>query len=77
MTKIFLWQYQRHDPKYAPKPPKGFTAEMMLYRRFAKAYGWAPETVRRLRASELYWLPVIEDAEAAAVEQIQAMQDKD
>ncbi len=48
----------------------------MLYRRFAKAYGWAPEVVRRLRVGELFWLPVIEEAEAAAVEQIQAMQDK-
>ena len=48
----------------------------MLYRRFAKAYGWPPETVRRLRLDELFWLPVIEDAEASAVEQIQALQDK-
>ena len=48
----------------------------MLYRRFAKAYGWPPETVRRLRVGELFWLPVIEEAEAAAVEQIQAMNDK-
>ena len=48
---------------------------MMLYRKFAKAYQWTPEMVRRLRLDELFWLPVIEDAEAAAVEQIQAMQD--
>jgi|GEM_PF-3754454 len=48
----------------------------MLYRRFAKAYQWAPETVRGLRLDELFWLPVIEEAEAAAVEQIQALQDK-
>ena len=48
----------------------------MLYRKFAKAYGWTPEEVRRLRTAELFWLPVIEDAEAAAVEQIQAMNDK-
>ena len=46
----------------------------MLYRRFAKAYGWPPETVRRLRLDELFWLPVIEEAEASAVEQIQAIQ---
>ena len=49
---------------------------MMLYRKFAKAYGWTPEMVRRLRTDELFWLPVIEDAEAAAVETIRAMQDK-
>jgi hypothetical protein len=49
---------------------------MMLYRKFAKAYNWTPETVRRLRLDELFWLPVIEEAEAAAIEQIQAMQEK-
>jgi hypothetical protein len=52
---------------------------MMLYRRFAKAFGWTPDMVRKLRVDELFWLPVIEEAEAAAVEQIaqiQAMQDK-
>ena len=49
---------------------------MMLYRRFAKAYQWTPAEVRRLKLDELFWLPVIEEAEAAAVEQIQAMQDK-
>ena len=30
----------------------------------------------RLRVDELYWLPVIEDAEEQAASQIQAMQDK-
>ena len=49
---------------------------MMIYRKFAKAYQWTPDQVRRLRLDELFWLPVIEDAEAIAVEQIQAMQDK-
>ena len=49
---------------------------MMLYRKFAKAYNWTPDQVRRLRLDELFWLPVIEDAEAAAMDQIQAMQDK-
>ena len=36
----------------------------MLYRRFAKAYNWTPGAVRRLRLDELFWLPVIEEAEA-------------
>jgi hypothetical protein len=49
---------------------------MMLYRRFAKAYGWPPETVRKLRLDELFWLPVIEEAEAEAAALIQAMNDK-
>ena len=49
---------------------------MMLYRKFAKASGWPPETVRKLRLDELFWLPVIEDAESAAIEQYQAMHDK-
>jgi len=49
---------------------------MMLYRKFAKAYQWTPEQVRRLRLDELFWLPVIEDAEAEAIDQIRAMEDK-
>jgi hypothetical protein len=49
---------------------------MMLYRKFAKAYNWPPETVRKLRLDELFWLPVIEEAEAAAIETMQAMHDK-
>ena len=47
---------------------------MMLYRKFAKEYQWTPEQVRRLRLDELFWLPVIEDAEADVVAQIRAMQ---
>jgi hypothetical protein len=49
---------------------------MMLYRRFAKMHGWPPEVVRKLTLDELYWLPVIEEAESAAVEQYQAVLDK-
>lgn len=48
---------------------------MMTYRRFAEAYQWTPEMVRKLRRDELFWLPVIEDAEAEAARQIQAIQD--
>ena len=48
----------------------------MLYRKFAKLHGWAPETVRKLRLDELYWLPVIEEAEAEASERYQAVLDK-
>jgi hypothetical protein len=72
---VFLWNHQKHDPRFAPKPPEGLPPEMMLYRKFAKAYQWTPDQVRKLRVGELYWLPVIEEAEAAAVEQIQAMRD--
>ena len=49
---------------------------MMLYRKFAKAYQWTPSQVRGLRTAELFWLPVIEDAEDEAVRTIQALQDK-
>ena len=48
----------------------------MIYRKFAKAYNWPPEVVRRLRLDELFWLPVIDDAETAAVEQYRAVLDK-
>ncbi len=56
--------------------PKDFPPEMGVYHKFAKAYGWLPEQVRRLRRAELFWLPVMDEAEDAAVERIQAMQDK-
>ena len=50
---------------------------MMLYRKFAKAYQWTPSQVRGLRLDEMFWLPVIEDAEAEAVETYQALHAKD
>lgn len=40
----------------------------MTYHKFAKAYGWPPEVVRGLRADELFWLPVIDDAVADVAE---------
>ena len=49
LAKVFLWQHQKRDPRYAPDPPKGFLPEMMLYRKFAKAYNWTPSQVRGLR----------------------------
>ena len=45
-ARVFFHQLAEYDPGFAPEPPKGFPAEMMLYRRFAKAYGWPPEVVR-------------------------------
>jgi hypothetical protein len=48
----------------------------MVYRKFAKMHGWPPEVVRRLTLNEMYWLPVIDDAESAAVEKYQALLDK-
>ena len=56
--------------------PARFPREMTLYHKFAKMYGWPPEVVRKLRRAELFWLPVMNDAEAEAVAQIQAMLDK-
>jgi hypothetical protein len=61
---------QGRDPKLSPKPPKGFPAEMMIYHNFARLRGWPPYVVRRLRLDELYWLPLLEEATGAAIEQV-------
>lgn len=47
---------------------------MMVYDKFAEAYGWSPRVVDELTLDELFWLPVIRDAKADAIE---ALRDKD
>jgi hypothetical protein len=47
---------------------------MMIYDKFAEAYGWSPRVVDdELTLDEMFWLPVIRDAKAAAAE---ALRDK-
>jgi hypothetical protein len=47
---------------------------MATYFTFARTRGWPPEVVRRLRLPELFWLPLMDEAAAAAAEMVQ---DKD
>lgn len=47
-------------------PPK-----MLLLRWFAKVYSWDQEIVGRQDLDTLTWFPLIEEAEAAAMEMIQ------
>lgn len=56
--------------------PDRYPREMGLYYKFAKMFGWPPEVVRKLRRAEMFWLPVMDEAGAAASAQIQAMLDK-
>lgn len=56
--------------------PEGFPREMVLYHKFAVMYGWPPAVVRKLTRAELFWLPVMSDADSAAAAQIQAINDK-
>lgn len=49
---------------------------MGLYYKFAKMFGWPPAVVRKLTKAEMFWLPVMDEAGAAASAQIQAMNDK-
>jgi hypothetical protein len=44
---------------------------MLVYHSFARSHGWPPYVVRKLRLDELYWLPLLEEATAAALEQVQ------
>jgi hypothetical protein len=41
---------------------------MFTYDRYAKLYGWPPSVVRSLTLDEMFWLPVISEAEAEAAE---------
>lgn len=44
---------------------------MLVYSRFAKApWHWHPRDVDRLSREELFWLPVILEAEQDAAEQL-------
>ena len=49
---------------------------MMIYHRFAEAYGWPPSVVDKLTRKQMRWLPIIKDATTEASEQYQAMHDK-
>ena len=49
---------------------------MMIYNKFAEAYGWPPSVVDKLTRKQLFWLPVIKDATAAAIETYQSMHEK-
>jgi hypothetical protein len=49
---------------------------MMIYHRFAEAYGWPPSVVDKLTRKQLFWLPVIKDAASEAVGQYRAAHEK-
>jgi len=56
------------DPSGCPPAPDGFPGHLMMYERFAEAYGWPPRVVDQMTREELFWLPVIRDAKADAAE---------
>jgi hypothetical protein len=49
---------------------------MMIYHRFAEAYGWPPSVVDKLTRKQLFWLPVIKEATTEAVATHRAMHEK-
>jgi hypothetical protein len=49
---------------------------MMVYHRFAEAYGWPPSVVDKLTRKQLFWLPVIKEATTEAVATHRAMHEK-
>ncbi len=69
--KRFLFQQNRQaDQSRCPPPPDGFPPHMMVYHRFWRERGWHPREVDRLSRAELFWLPVIAEAEEQAAEQL-------
>ena len=65
----------REQPAF--KLPRGLSARMLTYDRFAEERGWHPRIVDDLTADELFWLPVIRAAKADAAEQVAKLQAKD
>lgn len=57
-----------HDPAGCPPVPAGLSGHMLVYERFAEAYGWPPRVVDQMTREELFWLPVIRDAKTEAAE---------
>ncbi len=44
---------------------------MLVYDYFAKAYHWTPAQVDELSLDHVFWLPVLDQARNAAIEQLQ------
>jgi hypothetical protein len=68
---VFAHQLRGLPAASTPALPGGFPAEMATYFTFARTRGWPPEVVRRLRLPELFWLPLMDEAAAAAAEMVQ------
>jgi len=43
---------------------------MWIYHKFSKLKGWTPRQVDELTLEEMYWLPILEDAESIASSQL-------
>ncbi len=56
--------------------PDGMPPKMLVLRWFAKMYGWDAEVVGRQPLEVLTWFPLIEEAEAAATEQLQKQEQR-
>ena len=54
--------------------PDGMPAEILTKRWFAKVYGWSPEQLEQADLDILTWFPLIEEAEAHAIEVEQKQQ---
>jgi hypothetical protein len=76
LTQFLVDRHLRPHQPPAFDLPEGFPAEMFVYDRFAEERGWPPEVVRRLTRKELFWLPVISAAKAAAAEQVSKIDSK-
>ncbi len=49
---------------------------MLVWRWWAKVYGFTPRQVGELPLAALTWFPLIEEAEAAATEQLQKQEQR-
>lgn len=56
-------------PEFQPAFPSGFPQRMLVYNWFARTRNWHPRQVDELYLAEMEWLPILEEAVQAAIEQ--------
>lgn len=56
-------------PEFQPKYPEGFPQRMLVYNWFGRMRDWHPRMVDELYLDEMEWLPIVEEAVQAAIEQ--------
>lgn len=74
MTQWLIDRHLRPNNPPAFRLPQGMPPRMLTYDKFSDERGWDPRVVDELYDDELFWLPVISTAKAAAAKQVAAFE---